>query len=181
MPDTPSSAPPLLPAVAPLGFLLGTWRGRGRGFFPTIEPFEYLEEIEHWLVGKPFVGYLQRTRHAETQLPLHGESGFWRVGTPADELDATMAAGAPLAIEGTIAQPGGFCEILVGELRSPGTGGASHRLAMTSTVTRTPTAKDVSAIERIIEVDGDVLRYTLRMAAMGLPLQDHLEAELHRV
>jgi len=177
MPDAPPGSPALVPAAAPLAFLLGTWRGRGRGFFPTIEPFEYVEEIEHWHVGKPFIGYQQRTRHAETQLPLHGESGFWRVGTPAEQLEARMAAGEPLAIEGTIAQPAGFCEILVGELQFTGAG---QRLTMTSTVTRTPTAKDVSEIERIIEVDGDVLRYTLRMAAMGHPLQDHLEAELHR-
>jgi hypothetical protein len=45
----------------------------------------------------------------------------------------------------------------------------------------TPTAEDdVTALRRRVEVDGDVLRYTLDMAACGNPLVRHLEAELRR-
>jgi hypothetical protein len=33
------------PAVAPLAFLLGKWRGEGEGSFPTISPFRYGEEL----------------------------------------------------------------------------------------------------------------------------------------
>jgi len=42
----PATSPAVIhPAVAPLSFLLGTWRGQGEGGFPTIHSFSYGEEL----------------------------------------------------------------------------------------------------------------------------------------
>ncbi len=65
--------------AGPLDMLVGTWAGEGRGFFPTIEPFGYLEEITFGTIPtKPFLTYQQRTRHATEGRPLHAETGYWR-------------------------------------------------------------------------------------------------------
>lgn len=155
--DTPG----LPPALEPLAFLLGEWVGEGEGEYPTIEGFGYHEEIRFWHVGKPFLAYTQRTRHAEDGRPLHAEMGYLRpVGADGVEL--------------ALAHPTGITEV------SSGTVIGTRVDLATTTVGRTPTAKEVAAVERTIEVDGDRLTYTLRMAAVGQPLQHHLSASLRR-
>jgi hypothetical protein len=144
--------------------LLGTWRGRGHGEYPTIAEFDYDEEITFSHVGKPFVAYVQRTTLAATGLPAHAESGYLRaIGDDAYEFVITM--------------PGGIVEIDGAAL----THGPALSIEVTSLeVHCTPSAKPVTEIVRRITVDGDVLRYDLSMAAMGLPLTHHLRAELRR-
>ncbi len=150
----------LAPPLEPLAFLLGTWRGRGRGDYPTIESFEYDEEITFSHVGKPFLVYHQRTWDLDGR-PLHTEMGYVRpVGTDGAEF--------------VIAQPTGITEIHAGPLD-----GQTPRLA-TQSVGVSPTAKEVRAVARTISVDGDTMTYRLDMEAVGQPLQFHLEAELRR-
>ena len=50
-----------------------------------------------------------------------------------------------------------------------------------TTVATTGTAKEVTALRRRFELDGDTLAYTVAMAAVGQPLQHHLAATLRRV
>jgi hypothetical protein len=73
-----------------------------------------------------------------------------------------------------LAHPSGLLELALGTVQ------ATELALATQSVTRTPTAKEVSAVERDVHVDGDVLRYEVRMAAVGVPLTHHLAAELHR-
>ena len=49
-----------------------------------------------------------------------------------------------------------------------------------TTIGRTASAKDVTALGRWIRVADDELNYTLLMGAVGQPLQHHLAATLRR-
>ena len=151
----------LHPACVPLGFLLGTWQGTGTGVYPTIEDFSYAEEITFMHVGKPFVAYTQKTKHSNTGLPLHAETGYLR---PQDDG----------RIELVLVQPSGIVELLDGKLEG-------HDIQFVSTaVVGTSSAKPVTATERRFWVEGDVLHSSVAMAAMGLDLQHHVIAELYR-
>src|SRR3984893_14266223 len=94
----PSDLHPDIGALAPL---LGTWAGRGAGAYPTIQPFEYLEEIVFSHVGKPFLAYSQKTKAVADGKPLHAETGYLRVPKPGH-------------VELVLAHPSGITEIEVG-------------------------------------------------------------------
>ncbi|XP_020595111.1 UPF0678 fatty acid-binding protein-like protein At1g79260 [Phalaenopsis equestris] len=76
--DPTSEPPPLHPAIAPLSFLLGKWRGQGEGGFPTINSFVYAEELLFNHSGKPVIAYSQKTWKLASGEPMHAESGYWR-------------------------------------------------------------------------------------------------------
>lgn len=163
-----SAVPPLHPALAPLAGLMGTWRGEGHGTYPTIDPFDYGEEVVFSHVGKPFLAYRQRTWSLADGGPLHAESGYWRVAGDG-------------SVEVVVSHPFGAVEVLTGTV------GAARRVALHLTsqqVVTTPTAKRIDAVERDVDVIDDDgagrLRYAVRMAAVGEPMTHHLAATLRR-
>jgi hypothetical protein len=157
--------PDLHPGVAVLAPLLGAWTGEGAGEYPTIEPFGYVEDVTFGHVGKPFLTYGQRTRARDDGRPLHAETGYVRVPSPG-------------RVELVLAHPTGITEIQEGTLSINGST-LSMELHATA-IGLTTSAKDVTALSRSIRVDDDELTYTLRLGAVGQPLQHHLAATLHR-
>ena len=50
----------LHPDCGPVAWLLGTWRGSGHGDYPTIEPYEFGQELIFTHDGRPFFHYMSR-------------------------------------------------------------------------------------------------------------------------
>ena len=156
----------LHPLCEPLAPLLGTWRGRGQGSYPTIDDFAYAEELVFGHVGKPFLSMVQRSRALLTGEPLHAEAGYLRA----------VGAGA---VELTVAQPSGIVEVDIGTMTRT-SDGLTIELE-SAQVGLTPTAKSVTAVRRRLSLVGSTLVSELWMAAVGEPdLVHHLRSELSR-
>jgi THAP4-like, heme-binding beta-barrel domain len=154
------------PDLAPIAFLLGRWEGAGVGGYPTIESFQFGQEITFSHNGKPFLSYVSRTwlldADGKPGRPLAMETGFWR---PRPER----------RLEVVLAHPTGIVEIYLGEV-------AGTKIEMaTDVVVSTESAKDVRAGHRLYGLVGADLAYAYDMAAEGQPLQSHISAQLKRV
>ena len=152
------------PDLAALAALVGTWEGPGEGRYPTIDAFAYHETITIAASPKPYFTYSQRTTHNGDGRPLHAETGYWRLSNGRAEL--------------VIAHPTGIVEIEEGAIQRIDAGFLIEMQA--TTLGRTASAKEVTAVSRMFRLVGDTLRYEVRMAAVGLPLQFHLAAQLWR-
>lgn len=153
----------LHPNLTPVAQLLGTWRGDGRGEYPTIEDFEYIEELTFTDVGKPFLQYSQRTWSPAGML-MHVETGYLRI--PSES-----------AMELILAQPTGQTELAQGEFRVTPDG---FSVELHSQVLNSESAKQVDATTRWLELSGDTLFTRFSMAAVGISMTHHLESRLRR-
>lgn len=154
----------LHPHTEALGGLIGTWRGRGHGSYPTIDDFDYADEWVFSHSGKPFVGFVQRTRMNDE--PRHTESGYLR-------------SPGPGLLEIVAALPTGQAESGTGSFRVEDDG--TLVLSTDATVTNTPSAKTVARIVRSFRLRGDRLDVETFMDAVGQGLTRHLVAALERV
>jgi hypothetical protein len=161
-----ASTPDVHPDVAPIAFLLGHWAGNGKGDYPTIDAFDFGQEVAFTHDGRPFLHYFSRTWLLDAEgnevRPLALETGFFR---PQPEG----------GLEVMLAHPTGFVEIYYGTVSGP-----KIELA-TDAVVRTSSAKEYTAGQRLYGlVEGDLL-WTFDMAAVTEPLQSHIWARLRRV
>ena len=154
------------PDLAPIAFLLGRWEGAGVGGYPTIESFQFGQEISFTHNGKPYLSYVSRTWLLDAAgvpgRPLAMETGFWRP-RPEGRLEVVLA------------HPTGIVEIYLGEVS-----GTKIEMA-TDLVASTESAKEVRAGHRLYGLVGVDLAYAFDMAAVGQSLQPHISAQLKRV
>jgi hypothetical protein len=165
------TGPDLHPNLSALLPFIGVWRGRGSGEYPTIEPFEYAQELRISHDGRPFLNYESRswlvTPDGEPIRPAAREVGWWR--------PVVVDGAVTNEIEALIALPTGVMELYLGTIT-----GVRVEMA-TDAVMRTSTAKEVSAGHRLYGIVDRALLYAYDMAAVGQPLTSHLAAKLTRV
>ena len=155
----------LHPDCGPIAWMLGTWQGNGRGDYPTIEPFQFGQELIFQQDGRPFFHYLARSWIVD------GEGN--KVREAAQET-GFIRARPEGKVEVLLAHMTGFVEIWYGDA------GDGKLEIVTDAVARTDSAKEYAGGKRLYGyVNGDLL-YAFDMAAMGHPLQPHTHAQLVR-
>ncbi|TIC79433.1 FABP family protein [Nocardioides sp. GY 10127] len=150
---------------APVVWLLGTWRGNGHGDYPTIDGFQFGQEIVFQQDGRPFFHYFARSWIVDEQgkkvRDAAQETGFLRCPERGK-------------VELVISHSSGISEIWYGVAED---GKIEMR---TAGVSYTESAKPVTGGHRLYgNVDGDLL-YAYDMEAVGQELQPHLWARLQR-
>lgn len=163
--------PDLHPALLGLLPFVGRWRGRGRGGYPTIDDFDYAQEIRISHDGRPFLSYESRAWIVDAEdrpvRPAGRESGWWR---------PVMSGDSPTdEVEVLVTTPTGVMELYYGRVA-----GLQLEIA-TDAVMRTATAKEVSAAHRLYGIVDGALLYAHEMAAVGHGMAPHLSARLTRV
>lgn len=155
----------LHPNCGPIAWMLGTWRGNGHGDYPTIEPFQYGQELIFTHDGRPFFHYMARSWITDAEgnkvRDAAIETGFIRCKEQGQ-------------LEVLLTHNIGFAEVWYGHA-------ADGRMELaTDAVMRTESAKEVTGGKRLYgNVEGDLM-YAYDMAAMGQEMQPHLWARLKR-
>ncbi len=158
--------PELHPSLLPLLPWVGVWRGRGKGGYPTIEDFDYAQEIRFSHDGRPFLFYESRSWLVDADgtplRPASREVGWWRPGEDG-------------GVEVELAHPTGIMELYVGSVD-----GLKIEMG-TDAVLRTSTAKNVAAGHRLYGIVDGALLYAYDMAAVDQAVTPHLSARLERM
>ena len=155
----------LHPNLMPLAWLVGTWRGKGKGEYPNVPGFQFAQEVNFNHDGRPFLNYFSRSwlidDNNEIIKPAASEVGFWRVK------DNNV-------LEVVLAHNTGIAEGWVGIVK-----GAKIQLEMDQGYS-SPSAKIVTAGSRLYGLVEGELFTSYDMAAEGQTLQAHLWSSLER-
>lgn len=150
----------------PLAWLVGTWRGKGQGEYPSTAPFTFEQEVTFNHDGRPFLTYFSRSwlveDGKEELTPAAQETGFWRV-KPNNVLEVILSHNT------------GIAEGWVGRFDV-----AKIQLVMDQGYSA-PSAKVVTGGTRLYGLVEGELFYAYDMEAQGHKLQAHIWSTMERV
>ncbi|XP_027685426.2 peroxynitrite isomerase THAP4 isoform X3 [Chelonia mydas] len=160
--------PQLNPVIEPLSWMLGTWLSDppGDGDFPTMKPFQYLEEVRISHVGQPMLNFSFNAFHPDTRKPMHRECGFIRLKPDTNKVAFISA------------QNTGLVEVEEGEVNGQELSIASHSIARISFAKK----PHVEQITRKFRLNSDgKLEQTVSMATTAQPMTQHLHITYKKV
>lgn len=168
-PDTADlrTGAPIHDALLALLPLVGHWRGEGAGVVArTGAEFRYGQQLSIVHDGRPFLAYEARSwllnEDGSLLRQAWRESGFWRPGPGADDIELVIASNTGQAL------------VFAGQA------GDQRWELETVSAAHTPSAKDVDGERRLYAVRGDELVYASELAPAGEPFAPHLNAALTR-
>ncbi|KAG6922721.1 THAP domain containing 4, partial [Chelydra serpentina] len=160
--------PELNPVIEPLSWMLGTWLSDppGDGDFPTMKPFQYLEEVCISHVGQPMLNFSFNAFHPDTRKPMHRECGFIRLKPDTNKVAFISA------------QNTGLVEVEEGEVNGQELSITSHSIARISFAKK----PHVEKITRTFRLNSDgKLEQTISMATTAQPMTQHLHITYKKV
>ncbi|XP_075793280.1 peroxynitrite isomerase THAP4 isoform X1 [Pelodiscus sinensis] len=160
--------PQLNPVIEPLSWMLGTWLSDppGDGDYPTMKPFQYLEEVHISHVGQPMLNFSFNAFHPDTRKPMHRECGFIRLKPDTNKVAFISA------------QNTGLVEVEEGEVNGQELSIASHSIARISFAKK----PHVEQITRTFRLNSDgKLEQTVSMATTTQPMTRHLHITYKKV
>ncbi|NWY30179.1 THAP4 protein, partial [Pheucticus melanocephalus] len=163
-----TETPQLNPVMEPLSWMLGTWLSDppGDGTFPTMKPFQYLEEVHISHVGQPMLNFSFNAFHPDTRKPMHRECGFIRLKPDTNKVAFISA------------QNTGLVEVEEGEVNGQELSIASHSIARISFAKK----PHVEQITRKFRLNSDgKLEQTVSMATTTQPMTQHLHITYKKV
>ncbi|MEI7655162.1 MAG: FABP family protein [Actinomycetes bacterium] len=170
-------------SLLPLSWMIGAWRGHGKGGYAGIEDFAFIQEVTVTTDGRPFLSYESRTwelnDEGRASRPLAVETGYIRPGIRADQ-PAADASAHP--VEMVLCHPTGYAEVFTGVTVTTGLEnakitGAKLELHTTGALSTT-SAKKYSGGDRLYGLVNGQLLWVLDMEAMGSELASHVSAQL---
>lgn len=159
--------PDLHPALLTLLPLVGVWRGVGRGGYPTMDDFDFGQQVSFSHDGRDFL------RYESASWLLAPDGG---VGEPSERELGWWRAGAAEDFEALISHSTGVSEVYVGHANS-----TTQWELVTDVVARTASAPAMSAAKRLYGIVDRALLYAADVASSGHPLHAHVSARLERI
>lgn len=191
----------LIPELAPLSWVLGSWEGQGRLGSGEDDDQIFYQRVDFTEQGLPFIEYRAESWICEADgtlvRPLTTESGFWSLDrdrhdadvgpglSPADvvpayrsaeDVEALRASEDSFPITATITHPGSLSELYYGRVRGP------QIQLISDAVMRGPLAGEYHSASRIFGLVNTQLFWRWDVAAAeGAEKEAHASAILDRL